>query len=78
MHGAIDAAIVRSLSGSAVQPSGFQRYQGEVVSAALVHTLLCEMKKLFHLGAIYFPFPPGWRGALHAGSLTWLRRFTIE
>jgi len=37
-----------------------------------------EMEKLFQLGAISFPLPPGWRGALHAGSFTRFWRFTIE
>jgi len=36
------------------------------------------VEKLFQLGAISFPLPPGWRGALLAGSFTRFWRFTIE
>ena len=39
MRGDIDATTVRCLSGCAAQPSGFLRYQGEAVNAALVQTL---------------------------------------
>jgi hypothetical protein len=39
MRGDIDATTVRCLSGCAAQPSGFLRYQGEAVNAALVQIL---------------------------------------
>ena len=43
MRGDTDGPDARCLSGGVAQPSGFLRYQGEAVNAALVQTLRAEL-----------------------------------